>query len=95
MISEQAAGAEEMLFYDILFLLSTQSVELSAMIPHSVDDATGAFVASVGELSFLHPEHKSPTATRKINNNLIYFILFSFHKLGFPIYTDLLLRFFL
>ena len=83
------------LFYIILFLLSSQPEVLSPMTPHSVDDAAGAFGSSVCELSFLHPEHKSPTAIRQINSNLTYFILYSFHKLGFPIYTDLFQRFIL
>ena len=51
----------------------------SAMTPHSVDDATGALVVSAGELSFLHPEQKSPTAIRQINSNLTSLILCSFH----------------
>ena len=65
------------------------------MTPHSVDGIAGAFGSSVVELSFLHPEQKSPTAIRQINSNLTSFILCSFHKLGFPIYVDLLLRFIL
>ena len=77
------------LFYTILFLLSSQPEKLRPMTPHSVDDVTGAFGSSVCELSFLHPEQKSPTAIRQINSNLTCFILYSFHKLGFPIYADL------
>jgi len=79
-------------FYTLLFLLSSQLEVLNPMTPHSVDDVTGAFGSSVCELSFLHPEQKSPTAIRQINSNLTCFILYSFHKLGFPIYADLLQR---
>ncbi len=81
--------------YIILFLLRSQPEVLSPMTPHSVDDVTGAFGSSVCELSFLHPEQKSPTAIRQINSNLTSFILCSFHKLGFPIYADLSRRFIL
>jgi hypothetical protein len=83
------------LFYTILFLLRSQPVVLSPMTPHSVDDIAGAFGSSVVELSFLHPEHKSPIAIRQINSNLTCFIVLSFHKLRFPIYTDLFQRFIL
>ena len=75
-------------------------------MPHSVDgiagafgssavEVTGASGSSVVELSFLHPEQKSPTAIRQINSNLTSFILCSFHKLEFSIYADLSLRFIL
>lgn len=85
----------ENIIYTILFLLSSQPEVLSPMTPHSVDDVTFAFGSSGVELSFLHPEHKSPTAIRQINSNLTYFIVLSFHKLGFLIYTDLPQRFIL
>jgi hypothetical protein len=58
------------LFYIVLRLLSSQPEVLIPLTPHSVDDVTGAFGSSVVELSFLHPEQKSPTAIRQINSNL-------------------------
>ena len=82
-------------FHIILFLLSSHPEKLRPMTPHSVDDVTGAFGSSVCELSFLHPEQKSPTAIRQINRNLTCFILYSFHNLEFHIYSVLFQRFIL